>query len=63
MQIYFSMAGNLLEELGWAPGDRCYAQFSEDQLWYPAIIMREEKGCVKTDKLKILIFKNSKVKF
>ena len=42
----FSMSGNLLEELGWAPGDRCYAQYSEDNLWYPAIIMKEEKGYV-----------------
>ena len=40
------MSGNLLEELGWAPGDRCYAQYSEDNLWYPAIIMKEEKGYV-----------------
>ena len=42
----FSMSGNLLEQLGWAPGDRCYAQYSEDNLWYPAIIMKEEKGYV-----------------
>ena len=42
-KLLLSMA-NLLDDLEWQPGDRCYAVFSEDSLWYPAIIMKKEMG-------------------
>ena len=32
---------NLLDSLEWKVGDQCYAIFSEDELWYPAVIVKE----------------------
>jgi len=31
---------NLLAETEWKIGDKCYAIFSEDELYYPAIITK-----------------------
>lgn len=31
---------NLLADREWKVGDRCYALFSEDELWYPAVIKK-----------------------
>lgn len=35
---------NLLAETEWKNGDKCYAIFSEDDLYYPAIITKIYKG-------------------
>ena len=34
---------NLLAEREWQVGDKCYALFSEDELWYPAVIKKVSK--------------------
>ena len=34
---------NLLAEREWKVGDKCYALFSEDELWYPAVIKKVSK--------------------
>ena len=31
---------NLLADIEWKVGDKCYALFSEDELWYPATIKK-----------------------
>jgi len=31
---------NLLTDLEWEVGDRCYALYDEDELWYPATISK-----------------------
>ena len=41
---------NLLADTEWKVGDRCYALFSEDELWYPATIMKVWRNHIVVNK-------------